>query len=285
MDPGRPRRRRRLSAAFVMALIARALLAALVASQPANAQSAHSASVVPDGLFTDLVKLDRQLARLIHDERTKGLDVFELRRRVDEIAGAKLAMVDQFFAQPVYGVRFNEVFRKLDCLDVDLQHVVSLEAFASQRHVFSSPHENIVPLLEHGKQCKQKLEDDLHKANTQPPAAGCTGHAMLGNIYGGQAHELVTDFTCPKPSSEFSLTVPSSYQISGGQASNAASSGGYSCNLNSTNTTVNCTGSAPAGSTTYVQMTTSPNPRAGMMLLLNVSSSDSSTASFTLTSQ
>src|SRR5437764_347201 len=128
------------------ALIAGLLFAALVASQPVAAQSAHTASVVPGGLFTDLVKLDRKLAKLIHQERTKGLDVFELRRRVDEIAGAKLAMVDQFFDQQIYGVKLSEVFTQLDALDVDLQHVVSLEAFASQHHVFSSPHKNIVPL-------------------------------------------------------------------------------------------------------------------------------------------
>ena len=45
--------------------------------------------------------------------------------------------------------------------------------------------------------------------------------------------------------------------------------------------TVDCTGTAPAGSTTYVQFTTSPNPQAGMKLQLNVSSN----GSFTLTTQ
>src|SRR5437588_743987 len=105
MDLGRPwrGRRRRVSVACAVALTAGVLLANLVASQPVAAQGAHLASVVPDGLFTDLVKLDRKLARLIHDERTKGLDVFELVRRVDVITRAKQAMVDQFFTQPVYG--------------------------------------------------------------------------------------------------------------------------------------------------------------------------------------
>jgi cell division protein FtsB len=398
------RRRRRARSAFTVPLIAASLLAALVAAQPVAAHSARVASVVPDGLFTDLVQLDRKLAKLIHDERTKGLDVHQLRQRVDLIARAKLGMVDQFFDQPVYGVRFNEVFRQLDCLDVSLENAVHIEEGSAQ-HPFAGPNERIVRQLEAGKKCKQKLEgelhgaslapegllkdlvqldrklaklihdertkgldvhqlrqrvdliaraklgmvdqffdqhvygvkfsevftqldsldvslenavhieegsaqhpfagpneriarqleagkkskqkleDDLHKANAEPPAAGCTGHAMLGNIYGGQAHELVTDFTCPKPSTEFSLTVPVGYQITGGQASNAASSGGYTCSLNSTNTTVDCIGSAPAGSTTYVQMTSSPNPQAGMMLPLKVSFSDNSTASFTLTSK
>ena len=99
-------------------------------------------------------------------------------------------------------------------------------------------------------------------------------------MYGGQAHQVTADFTCPKASTEFSLTVPSGYQITGGQATNSASSG-YSCSLNSTMDTVDCTGTAPAGSTTYVQFTTSPNPQAGMKLQLNVSSN----GSFTLTTQ
>src|SRR5947209_4110922 len=121
MDPGRRsgRRRRRLAAAFATAVTA-GLFAAVVASQPVSAQTARAASFVPDGVFTDLVKLDRKLARLIHDERTKGLDVFELVRRVEVITRAKQAMVDQFFAQPVYGVKFSEVFRQLDCLDQHL---------------------------------------------------------------------------------------------------------------------------------------------------------------------
>src|SRR5437763_1442221 len=83
-------------------------------------QSLAAASVVPEGLFTDLVKLDRKLARLIHEERTKGLDVHELARRVERIDHAKQAMVDQFFDQPVYGVKYSEVFSELDCLDRDL---------------------------------------------------------------------------------------------------------------------------------------------------------------------
>src|SRR5437868_1310801 len=121
-DPGRPqrRRRRRVSAAFAVALIAGPLIAVLVVGQPASAQSARAASVVPNGLFADLVKLDRKLAKLIHEERTKGLDVVELARRVEVITRAKQAMVDQFFDQPVYGVKFSEVFRQLDCLDGDL---------------------------------------------------------------------------------------------------------------------------------------------------------------------
>jgi hypothetical protein len=49
--------------------------------------------------------------------------------------------------------------------------------------------------------------------------------------------------------------------------------------------TVDCTGNAPAGSTTYVQFMTSPNPQAGMNLPIKVSFSDKSTTTFTLTTQ
>jgi hypothetical protein len=78
--------------------------------------------------------------------------------------------------------------------------------------------------------------------------------------------QVTADFACPKASSEFSLTVPSGYRITGGQATNRASSG-YTCSLNSTMNTV--------------EFTTSPNPQAGMKLQLNVSSN----GSFTLTTQ
>src|SRR5436305_583260 len=111
-----PSRIRRLATAFATGLLAAAVLAGLVLCQPVAGQPARGASVVPEGLLTELVKLDRKLAKLIHEERTKGLDVFELHRRVERINHAKQAMVDQFFDEPVYGVKFSEVFTQLDCL-------------------------------------------------------------------------------------------------------------------------------------------------------------------------
>src|SRR5437764_1002351 len=112
---------RRFATAFATGVLAAAVLAGLVLSQPGAGQTARAASVVPEGLLTDLVKLDRKLAKLIHEERTKGLDVFELHRRVERITHAKQAMVDQFFDQPVYGVKYSEVFNQLDCLDRNLE--------------------------------------------------------------------------------------------------------------------------------------------------------------------
>src|SRR2546423_783972 len=106
----RPPRIRRLATAFATGLLAAAVLAGLVFSHPVVEGPARAASDVPEGLFTDLVQIDRKLAKLIHEERTKGLEPHQLRQRVDVIARAKLAMVDQFFDQQVYGVKFSEVF-------------------------------------------------------------------------------------------------------------------------------------------------------------------------------
>jgi hypothetical protein len=98
----------------------------------------------------------------------------------------------------------------------------------------------------------------------------------------------VTEFTCSKSSTGFSLILPSGYQFTSGQASNNMTSNAYTCSESSTNgpnDTVNCTGTVPPNSTSYVQTGTSPNPQAGMSLQLNVSFTDGSTTSFTVTSK
>src|SRR5207248_2224785 len=145
-----------------------------------------------------------------------------------------------------FGLPYSQTFVELSCIDEKIA-IGKITAKQLARGTLDQHYGEDLEraLLKEAKSCKDELETDLQKASEQPQ---CTGHAMLGNIYGGQAHELVADFTCPKPSTEFSLSVPSGYQITGGQASNAASSGGYSCNLNASSTTVDCAGNAPAGS-------------------------------------
>ena len=137
------------------------------ASSATAAGSTGVTADVPPGLLIDLVQLDRKLARLIASERAKGgLDRDELISRVKEIESAKLAMVDQFFGQPVYGVKFSEVFRQLDCLDQQLKLGSGIqigEGAAAARQ------DLIARTVERGKGCKQKLENELRKAAGQPP--------------------------------------------------------------------------------------------------------------------
>ena len=229
---------------------------------PASANTSSNGNLAQVG--AELRELNHKLARAIQrleGAKRGGIDVARERRTLNDLEATKLRAVDQF--PIVFNLPYSETFTKLSCIDEDiamgqlvLRQLEHGTIGRSAAHIYV--HRFLTIELQDAKKCKDELEVDL----AQQPH--CTGHAMLSNIYGGQAHQLVADFTCPKPSTDFSLTVPAGYQITGGQASNAASSG-YSCNLNSTNTTVDCTGSAPAGSTTYVQMTTSPNPQPGMM--------------------
>ena len=127
--------------------------------------------VVPDALFTDLVHIDRKLARLIHDER-EGLPFGQTTSRVHQIHRAKLRMVDQFFGQEVYGVKFSEVFDKLDCLDV------LLENGRLQDNPLIDHPDHAVAAFEEGKKCKQKLEAELHKAGGRARAGPLRAHRL-----------------------------------------------------------------------------------------------------------
>ncbi|MHB8692577.1 MAG: hypothetical protein ACYDHH_15170 [Solirubrobacteraceae bacterium] len=85
--------------------------------------------------------------------------------RKNAIEDAKLAMVDEFFSQLVYGVKFSEVFRQLDCLDANLAG-----AFVrSGQHVegLAVRNKNIVVFLNRGKDCKQTLEKELQRVANQ----------------------------------------------------------------------------------------------------------------------
>lgn len=155
------------------------------------------------------MKLDRKLAKLIHDERTKGLDTIQLRRRVDVIARAKLNMVDQFFAQLVYGVKFSEVFSQFDCLDITLENAVHIEE-ASQ--LKSRPAERIVLQLEAGKKCKQKLETDLHNTNQQPPPSTKTA---MGSLSNGNGSALAYSIQTNTSANAFEIVLPSGVNVTG----------------------------------------------------------------------
>jgi len=82
-------RRARIACVTVLGV----LVGVLIGSQPIAGHSAGIASLVPDGLFTDLVKIDRRLSKLIDGLQKDGWqrdDLFAVRA----IEDAKLRMVD-----------------------------------------------------------------------------------------------------------------------------------------------------------------------------------------------
>jgi len=173
---GERHRRRVLTAACASCLAIGVLIGELVGTQSVAGKpegpTAHIADV--QMLFGALVKLDRKLAKLIDHVRTDG--VGGQGPEVGRIRTDKLRMVDQFFDQPVYGVKFNEVFRELDCLDTGLSAYRAIVA-VSGGHITSRDDHFILDEFEAGKNCKQKLENDLHKANA-------TGGTTIGTTIG-----------------------------------------------------------------------------------------------------
>ncbi len=140
-------------------------MSALLGSRPASGHTVRGASVVPPGLFTSLVKIDRKLAKLI-DAVPKELPG-PLIRQMTAIANDKRTMVDQYFADVTYGVKFSEVFRALDCLDRQLGTAVG--RIAEDPRNFDES--KVTGAIELGKKCKQRLEDELHQvAETAPPS-------------------------------------------------------------------------------------------------------------------
>jgi hypothetical protein len=59
-------------ALIATALVLAVLVGALVGSEPVQSRNAGTQSVVPNGLFTDLVKIDRKLSTLIDGLERNG---------------------------------------------------------------------------------------------------------------------------------------------------------------------------------------------------------------------
>src|SRR5579859_2836474 len=144
-----------------------ALAIAAVASGGADPGTASSSwltrrASVPSGLLKDLIRLDQGLTQLIREERRgDGLSHDELLRRVTEIKKAKLAMVDRFFGEPVYGVKFSELFRRLDSLDVLLTAATFIEIHGGNQAAAND--------VQKAQNAKQKLETEFLKVAQQPP--------------------------------------------------------------------------------------------------------------------
>jgi hypothetical protein len=125
--------------------------------------SAQAEAQAPDGLFTSLVKIDRKLAKLIHavPDELPG----PLIRRMTEISNDKREMIDQYFDNSTYGVKFSEVFRALDCLDFEIG--IATGRIVEDKFHFSEG--KVVDAIELGKKCKQRLERELHAASPAEP--------------------------------------------------------------------------------------------------------------------
>jgi hypothetical protein len=177
------------------------LVALAVSSRPVAGQTDHAAATVPDALFADLAHVDRLLAKVIHDVKDGSLvDGAHTIDRIAQIEKAKREMVTAFFDQPVYGLKFSEVFFKLDCLDQYLARARDV-IVAARGHVHAQP---VIDKITKGQKCKQKLENELRKmAEQQPlptPGGGGTGTMPAApltfgsNNLAAQAQSLVGKF-------------------------------------------------------------------------------------------
>jgi hypothetical protein len=126
-------------------------------------ENARAASSVPDGLFTAFVKIDRRLTKMIDGVEAHCVDL-GLLEEMNKVEDAKLRMVDEFFDQPVYGVKFSDVFRRLNCIDNEIAFVRGTIA-ESHGAIGSGEDEKILRALKAGKKCKQTLEEEFHNVD------------------------------------------------------------------------------------------------------------------------
>lgn len=175
---GEQSRRRRLTAACASCLAIGVLIGGLVGSQSVAGKSggptAHTADV--QMLFGALVKLDRKLTNVIDDVEAHGWGGRGQGNLVQQIVDAKARMIDQYFGQSVYGIKFSEVVHKLDCVDALLNYGLGV-ARGAGASVGAQDDRVIVAAFRDAKACKQKLENDLHKANA-------TGGTTIGTTVG-----------------------------------------------------------------------------------------------------
>ena len=135
------------------------------------------ADTVPDGLFADLTDLNKKLGNLIQDERKgDGLDFHDLLRRIKEIKTLKQEMVDEFFVTEIYGVKFNEVFKKLDCVDSWLYY-----GWGASFPGSDASNDHITGRFETAKKCKEQLEEKFYAANASPSPSPSTSPATTGS--------------------------------------------------------------------------------------------------------
>lgn len=122
---------------------------------------------VPAAVLADLAHIDKLLSKLIGDVRDGSLESgAQTIARIAEIEKAKREMVSASFEQPIYGLKFSEVFFGLDCLDARLGHARGAIVGAGG-HVKSG----VVEDLNQGQKCKQKLENKLRSASPPPSKA------------------------------------------------------------------------------------------------------------------
>ena len=137
------------------------LVGGLASGEPgANRSLAHAAAGAPAALFADLKHIDKLLSKLTGELPNGKLDRSQVIDRIAAIEKAKREMVSSFFEQPVYGLKFSQVFFALDCVDSRLERVVGIEVAGR-----NNPNHEAVDDLKAAQSCKQKLETELQKAS------------------------------------------------------------------------------------------------------------------------
>ncbi|MHB8513177.1 MAG: hypothetical protein ACYDCC_13495 [Actinomycetota bacterium] len=112
----RAEKRRGNYSTVLVTLFVGALLCGLIGSAPTAPMGFHRTAAPPQGLLNDLSSMDSQLTSLI--AALPSLSAGQLGTRVSEIRNLKLGMMDRFYNQEIYGVKYSVVFRKLDDIDM-----------------------------------------------------------------------------------------------------------------------------------------------------------------------
>jgi hypothetical protein len=113
----------------------------------------HSNQSVPNGIFSDLLKMDRKLAAMIDDEENGNLSHHELISGILAIDQLKSHLVAYY--PDVYGVPAHTAVLLLDYMDDDLVSATGLES-------------NTLHWLKLAKDWKLQLEDAFHESNPSP---------------------------------------------------------------------------------------------------------------------
>jgi len=117
-------------------------------------------------------------------------------------------------------VKFSEVFRQLDLLDVSLGQARSVSGSypPSALGLGSLPNKRILGLIEQGKAAKQKLEAEFHKADGGPT------RTAMGSLSNGTGSALAYSVETNTPANAFELILPQGTAITG-----ASTPSGFSC--------------------------------------------------------
>lgn len=152
-------------------------------SQPSACTVTHT---VPDQLFTELVKLNRDIGQVIDDFKNGELEddfdpeTDEFQNELKDLHLKKLGILRQHFPQ-VFGEDFVDLFELLEGIDFHLVQAGDFESLADQP-ALPFDDDDVNDQLDRAKSFKEALEETLRESPclTQPPSISPIGASQTG---------------------------------------------------------------------------------------------------------